>query len=86
MTCVFFVRRHEILRLEVHANEATGEFALILKERDGRIRQNDFADATDLQRGWKQMENQLAERIGFAPACRLSFPIASRANSLRTSR
>lgn len=61
MTCVFFVRRHEILRLEVHANEATREFALILKERDGCIRQNDFADATDLQRGWRQMENQLAE-------------------------
>lgn len=61
MICTFFVRRHEVLRLEVRAHEATREFALVIKAGDGKVQRDEFADAAALRQGLARVEHRLTE-------------------------
>jgi hypothetical protein len=59
MICFFFVRRGDMLRVEVRADERTQEFALVIKEGSGRQHRDDFADVKSLQQGLAQMSTHL---------------------------
>ena len=61
MVCLFFVRRHEVLRIEICADERTSVFTLLVKESDGRERREHFVDAGQLQDGLTRMEVRLRE-------------------------
>lgn len=61
MLCFFFVRRGDMLRVEVRADRETREFALVVKEGNGRQRHEDFADADSLQQGLTRMSTRLHE-------------------------
>ena len=61
MICFLFVRRGEMLRVEVRADEGRHEFALVVKGGSGREGRDDFADAESLRQGLAQMSTRLRE-------------------------
>jgi hypothetical protein len=61
MICFLFVRRGDMLRVEVGADERTHEFALVVKEGSGRQRRDEFADVEALQQGLAQMSTRLQQ-------------------------
>ena len=59
MICHFFVRRGDMLRVEVRADEGAHAFVLVVKEGNGRQRCEEFADAESLRQGLARLRVRL---------------------------